>query len=255
LERYSAPIDPIELYAAAIDTSNFVECIAPLIRRSVPAIGDLLDIGAGGGQLGRALHDPGFRWTAVEPSENMRLRLAQFKDDARVVGSHWESADIKPGAHDTVLAANIPSSLQQPDALLMRCRAWARRTVVWVVPAQHGPHGLIFGGCLPAAWHGEDETPGIELVLRKLPRWRHPHVTALAEWTFSAVVPDLDVLATYLANRLGWPGSDSRRGELVEHLAGQAKPEPPGFRLEIPRRSAVLVWGYPWVNPLSVASD
>ena len=241
-------IEPLELYAAAIDTSDYVRSVAPAILQNVPAVGDLLDIGAGGGQLGRALRTPGGRWTAVEPSGTMRARLARIEDGPHVIGTGWEAANITDGRHDTVLAASVGASLQQTDAFLARCRAWARRTVVWVVHAQQGPHGLIFAGCLPAAWHGEDETPGVDIVLRNLAAASRPHMTTLIEWTFSAVVADLEQLANYLANRLGWTPSDSRRPQMADHLASQAKPDPAGYRLEIPRKSAVLIWGGPWVG-------
>lgn len=233
-------IDPVELYAAAIDTSDFVARVAPLIRQSVRDIGDLLDIGAGGGQLGRALRAPNSRWTAIEPASNMRALLLQLQHPPCVIAESWEAADVASGAHDTVLAANIAAPLQEPNAFLQRCRAWARRSVVWVVPAQHGPHGMCFAGCLPAAWHGEDETPGIDVVLRGLAPSARPHSIAFAEWTFSGILADVEALAIYLADRLGWP--QSRRPEMIAHLARQAKRDPRGYRLDIPRRSAVLVW-------------
>lgn len=235
-------IDPIELYAAAIDTSDFVAQVAPLIRQRTPAIGDLLDIGAGGGQLGWALREPGRRWTAVEPSPAMRRRLARFAAAVHIVNSPWQALAIEPRSYDTVLAANISALLEQPQEFLDRCHAWGRGTIIWVVPAQHGPHGLVFGGCLPATWHGEDETPGVEIVLRRLPHRDRPHAVAITAWTFSAVVTDLAVLAGYLADRLSWRGSDSRRQDLLNHLTRQAKPDAAGCRLEIPRRSAVLMW-------------
>jgi SAM-dependent methyltransferase len=236
----SGPIDPIELYAAGVDTSDYVAHVAPLIRQGVGEIGDLLDIGAGGGQIGAALRAPQRRWTAVEPSSNMRARLARLSAPPLVIAEGWELADLPIRGHDTVLAANIAAPLQEPNAFLARCLSWSRRSVVWVVPAQHGPHGLCFAGCLPAAWHGEDETPGVDLVLRGLAPSAQPHALAVAEWTFSGIVADVAELAAYLADRLGWP--PSRRSEMTAHLARQAKPDPRGYRLEIPRKSAILIW-------------
>ena len=60
-------IDPLELYAAAIDTSDYVSRVAPQVRRLVPEIRKLLDVGAGGGQLGASLQDHAFPWSAIEP--------------------------------------------------------------------------------------------------------------------------------------------------------------------------------------------
>jgi hypothetical protein len=238
----TSAFDPIELYAAAIDTSNYVERVAPLVRKHVPAIGHLLDVGAGGGQLGHALRETDCRWTAVEPTESMQLRLSRYRDDVEVIGCGWASADIRELEYDTVLAANIPPPLLQPEEFLSRCRRWARRTIVWVVPAQHGPHGLVFAGCLPAEWHGEDVTPGVDIVLEKLSKDSQPHAVASSDWTFSAYVPELGWLAAYLADRLGWAATDQRRPLLAEHLARQANTDTIGTRLDIPRKSAVLIW-------------
>jgi hypothetical protein len=233
-------IDPIELYAAGVDTSDYVARVAPLIRQSVGEIGDLLDIGAGGGQLGRALRAPDRRWTAIEPSARMRARLVRLDHCPHVLAGGWDAADVPAGAHDTVLAANIAAPLHETSAFLSRCLAWTRRAVVWVVPAQHGPRGMCFAGCLPAEWHGEDETPGVDIVLRALAPSAQPTSIALTDWTFSAVVPDLERLASYLADRLGWP--QARRPDLTAHLARQATRDAHGWRLDIPRKSAVLVW-------------
>jgi SAM-dependent methyltransferase len=234
-------IDPLELYASAIDTSDYVSRLVPQLRRLVPRVGRLLDVGAGGGQLGAGLQDRTFSWTAIEPSPGMLARLARLHTPPQIVAGRWEEAWVSPAAHDTVLAATMPAFFDHPQAFLARCRDWARRAIVWVVPAHAGPRGLIFAGCLPSEWHREDETPGIDLVLKALGGSR-PHEIAFVEWTFSGVVTDLPRLARYLADRLGWPPSDERRPRLLAHLQAQAKPDAQGLRLDIPRKSAVLAW-------------
>jgi SAM-dependent methyltransferase len=234
-------IDPLELYAAAIDTSDYVSRIAPQVRRLVPRVGRLLDVGAGGGQLGAALQDRAFSWTAIEPSPAMRRRLARLHTPPQAVAGRWEEAWVAPAGHDTVLAATMPAFFDHPQAFLARCRDWARRAIVWVVPAHAGPRGLVFAGCLPSEWHREDETPGIDLVLKGLGASR-PHDIVFVDWTFSGVVTDLPRLASYLADRLGWPRDDERRLRLLTHLQVQARPDAGGLRLDIPRKSAVLMW-------------
>lgn len=235
-------IDPLELYAAGIDTSDYVARVAPLIRAAVPQIGDLLDVGAGGGQLGSAVRDPLAVWTAIEPGLGMRKRLHAIVPPPRLVPTGWRDADLPQGCADTVLAANIAAPLTETGAFLSRCRAWARNSIVWLVPAQHGPRGLCLAGCLPKAWHGEDETPGVDIVLRNLRPRDQPIIVARADWTFSAVVPDLRRTAAYLADRLGWAAGDPRRTDLRNHLAAQAVPIADGHRLSVPRASALLVW-------------
>jgi SAM-dependent methyltransferase len=236
-------IDPLALYASAIDTSDYAANVAPLIRRRVPETGDLLDVGAGGGQLGAAIRDPAHRWTAIEPSPYMQSRLAALHPPPLVVAAGWAGADVGADTHDTVLAATMPATMDEPETFLARCRSWARRQVVWVVPAHAGPRGLCFAGCLPLEWHGEDETPGIDVTLRGLPPGSRPRHVDFVDWTFTGIVADLGELAGYLATRLGWPAADERRARLAAHLAAQATREAAGFRLEISRKSAVLVWG------------
>jgi hypothetical protein len=234
--------DALELYASAIDTSDYVARVAPVARRLVPDVGELLDVGAGGGQLGAALRKGDYPWSAIEPSPTMQARLVLLHSPPRLTRAGWEGADVAEAAHDTVLAATMPALFDQPEIFLAQCRTWARRTVVWVVPAHRGPRGLCFAGCLPSKWHGEDETPGIDIVLRGLASASRPHSIAFIDWTFSGVVNDLDALSAYLADRLKWPEADGHRVELSAHLAAQAQPDAAGVRLNIPRKSAVLVW-------------
>jgi SAM-dependent methyltransferase len=234
--------DPLELYASAIDTSDYVTRIAPLVRRLVPAVGELLDVGSGGGQLGAALRSQDHPWTAIEPSPTMIRRLTRLHSPPRLVAEGWQTAGIEPASYDTVLAATMPAFLEQPQSFLDRCLTWARRTVVWVVPAHARPRGLCFAGCLPSEWHREDETPGIDIVLGGLSTESRPHDIAFVDWTFSGVIADVPALAGYLADRLDWSSADERRPLLESHLARQARPHADGWRLDIPRKSAVLVW-------------
>lgn len=236
------PLDPLSLYAAGIDASDYVANVAPVVRRHVTAVGDLLDIGAGGGQLGGALRDPAATWTAVEPAPVMRARLAALDHGPVVHGCDWQDAALPARGCDTVLAANIPAPMTAPADFLARCRAWARRTIVWIVPAQHGPRGLCLAACLPPEWHGEDTTPGVDKVLAGLAPEDRPDVIEEVAWTFALPVDDLGAIATHLADRLGFPPDDPRRPALLDHLDAQLIHGPHGSRLDVAKVSAVLVW-------------
>lgn len=238
------PIDPLELYAAGIDTSDYVARVAPLVARAVGPIGDLLDVGAGGGQLGAALREPARRWTAIEPAPAMQRRLRLRPEPPQLIACGWEAAQPRRHGHGTVLAANMVGPLSAPSRFLAACRAWASRTIVWVVPAQNGPRGLCLAGCLPPEWHGEDETPGVEIVLAGLAAYERPRLAGQVDWTFSLVVPDVPRIAAYLADRLAWSAADPRRLALEERLRSAAVPVAGGFRLDVPRRSAILVWSF-----------
>lgn len=232
-------VDPLVLYATGISSSNYVANVGPLVATHVS--GDLLDIGSGGGQLGNAVRAGHHRWTVVEPSLAMIERTTRFSP-SQVFASGWESANIGEKAHDTVLAANIAAPVMTARPFLQRCRQWSRKKIVWVVPAQNGPRGLCLAGCLPAEWHKEDETPGIDIVLAQLSSGEKPSSIDFVDWTFSLVVSDIRGIGTYLADRLNWPSEGSRRRELAAHLTDRARPSREGYRLDVPRKSAVLAW-------------
>lgn len=237
----TAPLDPLALYASAIDTSDYVARVAPVIRRLAPEIGDLIDIGAGGGQLGSALHERGRRWIAIEPSPVMQARLAALPQPPEIMPHGWRDEALPRTPVDTVLAATMPGYLTDPAEFLARCRQSARRRIIWVVPAQNAPRGLICAACLPREWHGEDETPGIDLVLPRLGSDLPDRMDA-TDWTFSLDLPDLAAFAAFQADRLGWAPDDPRRPQLFDHLMKQAVPSGAGLRLSCHRRSAILVW-------------
>lgn len=236
--------DPLELYASGIDQSDYAARVARVIAAGTLPANDLLDVGAGGGQLGSALRGLGLnRWIALEPAPSMRARLRRLRRvPDRLIATGWEAVRGTDPRCDLVLAANVAAPLTQTQRFLDFSRAHARRDVVWVVPAQAGPRGLCLAGCLPQAWHGEDETPGVDLVLASLPETDRPHSIDCIDWTFRLCVDDLPALAHYLADRLDWPRRDGRRRELLSHLAAQGRAIPEGVELSVAKRSAILHW-------------
>lgn len=234
-------LDGLALYASAIDTSDYVARVAPEVRQLAPDTGALIDVGAGGGQLGAALRSPDHGWTAVEPSPVMQARLAARSAPPVVIPKSWQNATALLSPADTVLAATMPGYFGDAPAFLGWCRKLARRRVIWIVPAQQGPHGLILAACLPREWHREDETPGVDLVLPQLGA-DAPDQMTIVDWTFSLVTPDLPQLAAWMADRLGWAADDSRRAAIRAHLTAQAVATPQGLRLSCSRRSAILIW-------------
>jgi len=171
----------------------------------------------------------------------MQAQLTRREPAPVILPYAWDDVRLPGLRADTVMAASMPAPLSSPVSFLARCRAWATRNIVWVVPAQAGPRGLCLAGLLPREWHGEDETPAVDLVLAALGA-DQPNRLEATDWTFSLTTADLPPLAAYLADRLGWPREDDRRPELLAHLAMQAVPVSAGLRLDVPRRSAIFVW-------------
>jgi SAM-dependent methyltransferase len=234
--------DPLELYATGIDASDYTARVMPHLAAIAGGSGALLDLGAGSGQLGAQLRRRFGAWLAVEPGERMRARLrALHPAPEQIIDRGWEDLDLAPGSVDCALAANIAAPLTDARAFLAHCRRWSRDSIVWIVPAQHGPRGLCLAGCLPREWHGEDETPGVEVVRRQLGPDEMPRFDTVS-WTFTLPVADVDAVATYLADRLHWRGDDPRRAAISRLLAGRLRSDGQRQYLDVPRASAILVW-------------
>ena len=231
------------MYARGIDGSDFVVNVGRELQALPDLSGRLLDVGAGAGQLGASLLPWIFDWTAIEPDARMRRRLLALPEPpTQIIETGWEALSHSVDKYDCVLASNIAAPLTEPSKFLEWCRWRARRLVIWVVPAQHGPRGLCLAGCLPAQWHGEDETPGVQLVMSALGKENSPLECRIIPWTFSLTVDNVDEISTYLADRLFWAPDDARRPCLLHRLRQQARPIGGRFVLEVPRVSAILIW-------------
>jgi hypothetical protein len=169
-----------------------------------------------------------------------RLQMLNPAPD-EIIACGWEDLRLEPASVDCVLAANIAAPLTDARAFLARCRSWARDTIIWIVPAQQGPRGLCLSGCLPAEWHAEDETPGVEVVRQQLGAAEMPRFEPVP-WTFTLPVADVRAIACYLADRLEWAHTDPRRAAMANLLAERLRRSGPQQFLDVPRASAVLVW-------------
>lgn len=237
------PISSMSIYADGIDASDYVMKIAPAIRELVAETGDLLDVGAGAGQLGNALSNKQKQWVAIEPDAYMADRLSSYPHCTQVIMSGWEEVtELTHHTFDTVLAANMIAPQAAAVDFLKRCREWTRNTIVWIVPSQRGPKKICLTGCLLNKWLAEEQQTGYERVISQLAKADYPSHTLAVDWTFSYMAEDVDKVAAHLANQLGWELSDSRRGEMRDHLYQQAIKQPSGYLLKEPKQSSILIW-------------
>lgn len=237
-------LNPMAVYAEGIDASDYVKNLVPVIRDVLSDIGDLLDVGAGAGQLGSALHTHCRHWVAIEPDPYMCNRLSSCLRCTRVISGGWGDVHHLIGrSFDTVLAANMIAPQVDAVNFLERCRFWTRDAIVWVVPCQQGPKQFCLSGCLPAEWHGENGRSGYEQVIEQLPAADCPDYTLSVDWTFTYQTEDIGGVAEHMAARLGWTDKDTRRDDLYDHLYRSAKPSDiGGYQLEVPKQSAILIW-------------
>jgi hypothetical protein len=232
-------------YAEALDHSDYGAALATALRGETP--GSLLDIGAGAGHPVAPWLPSDARWTALEPNRYLRARLGRMRragrPNLRPLDARWEALPaLSLAQHQWAFAANIGATLTDPRALLGRMRVLARERVAWVVPAQHGPRRWCLAGALPAALHGEDETPALHRVLAALGS-EAPDDIRLAPWTFRACFVGLDAAFVHCATQLALPPGATCRDALAATLAATARPLPRGgLELAAPKVSALLIW-------------
>jgi len=233
-------------YARTLDRSDYGAAIAGVLSGAAPA--SLLDIGAGAGHPVASWLPASSVWTALEPNRYLRARLGRLgRAEARplrALNATWQALpQLAPPRHDWSWAANIGATLTHPRALLAMMRGLARERVVWLVPAQRGPRRWCLAGALPAALHGESETPGLERVLEALGAAQAPDAVLHASWSFRAAFASLEAGIDHCAERLALAPDARCRSAIAEHLAATATPLPGGgVELVAPKHSALLIW-------------
>ena len=141
----------------------------------------------------------------------------------------WRPAGMKPSVppdrHDTVLAATMPALFDEPEAVpralpeldhAARSSGSCRRTP--------GRAGCASPAACRANGMAKTKRPASISSCAACRRRRGREHVSFADWTFTGIVPDLDELAAYLADRLGWAAVDDRRARTAHAIsrAGQA---------------------------------
>lgn len=235
-------------YAAALDRSDYAMAAAAALRGMLGTPGSLLDIGAGAGHPVAAWLPPKVGWTAVEPNRYLRARLGRLRRTAhpalRPLNATWETLpQLALPPHEVALAANIGGPLSAPRALLASMRSRATSAVAWIVPAQRGPRRWCLSGALPATLHGEDDRPGVALVLEELGTVARPDRSTVFSWTFRAHFADAGEALAHCAAQLALTPDAPCHAALAAHLDSILRPLPEGgVELVAPKLSALLVW-------------
>ena len=92
--------------------------------RTLPPGMRLLDLGAAGGHLGRAVRDRCAFVAGVEPVEDLPGSAKTGYDDWRTTAA--ETAGDWPEPFDVVVCADVLEHLARPDDLLERIRSWLK---------------------------------------------------------------------------------------------------------------------------------
>ena len=205
---------PTDLPNTAVDLADYVRCVAPFIQNTLGEVGDLLDIGAGDGQLGLTLYTQCRHWVAIEPDPYMCNLLSSCLRCSRIIAGGWHEVHHLTGrSFDTVLAAHLPIPLTDVELFLQRCRHWTRDAIVWLVPA------------------------GIEL-LDQLPVMDQPAVMQTIDWSLTCQITDLADFAQQQAAQSAEYGFN----DLYDMLLRQSRQQDAGWQLMLPQQSTVLIW-------------
>lgn len=247
----SSPIwsDPeAAFYARGLAGSDYAEKVGPVLRRLLGRPTSLLDVGAGDGPFGRMLVGPDGRWTCVEPNRFMVESLArdQLHPPTQIIADVWQNLPLRGLAanelcHDAVLATNVGGPIGETLAFVGAMRRLARHTFCWSISAQNGPRKFCLSGFLPPELHGEDVTPGVDLVLDQLGSECQPERQERVEWSFRATFADFDAAERHFIYQFSLHGATQQRllyAWLREHLLQTDA----GWVASAPKTSAVLIW-------------
>lgn len=236
-----------EFYMEGISRSDYGQAVGGRLRELLGGQTELLDVGAGAGTMGLPLLTPGARWTAVEPSPFLAGYLnrhgVRWACRPAVIQATWQSlGQGEVPVHDAALAANTCGPLDDTRGFWRWMRSHARRVMVWVVPAQEGPHGVCLSGFLAPDLHGEDMTPPIRGVLERLGDDLKPDRMETVDWTFRYRFADHGTAKRYFQQRFNECGDHSRECALSAYLEENLKAVPGGVLASAPKRSACLIW-------------
>ena len=144
-----------ELYAQTIAQSGYADAVVPLLGGP---FADVLDIGAGSGELTHRVLSDGARWSAVEPQPAMQRRLHAQRPSLAPRGIElllypqtWQALPCDMVAH-TVLAANVGATHHEAARFFDAMRPRAQKNMLWVVAAQHGPSTFLCSGIFAARY-------------------------------------------------------------------------------------------------------
>lgn len=252
LAAQSGPVwadDAARFYLEGIEQSNYAQRVGGLLRDLLGDVSSLLDVGAGGGTLPASFLARSAHWTAVEPNAYLADALESLASREgfrlQVIRAVWQQLGQMPMApHDAVLAASMCGPLEQPEAFWQLLAPLCKRRMVWSVPAQRGPRQACLSGALPAALHGEDETPAVELILERLPSSLQPHAVHVADWTFSYRFADFSAADAWFQQRFNPDSHASIAAALRTHLEQVAVSEEQAVTIHVPKSSACLVWDF-----------
>ncbi len=241
--------DAARFYLEGIEQSNYAERVGGLLHSLLADTDSLLDVGAGGGTLPASFLSRSAAWTAVEPNAFLADALQDLGSREgfrlQVLRAVWQQlGELSLQPHDTVLAASMCGPLEQPEVFWKYLAPLCKRRMVWSVPAQRGPRQACLSGALPAALHGEDETPAVELILKRLPSSLQPHAVHVADWTFSYRFADFSAADSWFQQRFNPACRVSTGVALRAHLEQVAVNDGPAVIIHAPKRSACLVWDF-----------
>lgn len=234
-----------DLYAQTIAASGYAHAVVPLLGGPFD---DVLDIGAGSGELTRRVLSDGAVWRAVEPHAFMQKRLSEVADSLSVRGirlslfAHdWQC--LPPGiTADVVLAANLGATHHEPAAFFDEMRPRARKRMCWVVPAQAGPSTFCLAGFLPPDLHGADVQPAVERCLAGLGAAGQPREVVFANWTYRMFFPDVQSAQQFFLDRLSLLPASPRGQAVQAFVQHHLRPVNNGLEARCEKRSAVLHW-------------
>jgi hypothetical protein len=236
-----------DFYAHTMAESGYADAVVPLMGAPFT---EVLDIGAGSGELTRrALADRAV-WRAVEPNAAMQRHLMGHAPSLAERGIEvilhpqaWQHLPHTLTAA-TVLAANLGATHHQAAEFFDAMQPRAQRNMIWVVAAQNGPSTFCAAGFLPPELHRADMTPAVDRCVMDLGRHRQPHSIEYADWEYRVEFSDVAQAQHYFLQRLALDQQGSLGQALQRFVADHVKTSSLGVVASCRKRSAVMRWQF-----------
>lgn len=238
-----------ELYLKGIEQSDYADNVGSRLLELIGPQTQLLDIGAGVGTISRKILTENAGWTAIEPNaflvDQLTANASSWPYQLSVLPYCWQQLnEHELEIHDVSLAANTSGPMYDTKTFWHWQQSLTRRLMIWIVPAQNGPHGKCLSGFLPEHLHGEKVGSTLEASLEQLGPAMQPDTITMVDWTFRQSFADYQQANHYFQNTFN-PSAEPRLKEaLSKYLDEFLQSDGNAFFATAAKKSAVLIWHF-----------
>lgn len=237
------------LYLKGIEQSDYANNVGARLLELIGPQTQLLDIGAGVGTISREILAENASWTAIEPNaflvDQLKMHATSLPYQLSVLPYCWQQLNKHElEIHDVSLAANTSGPVYDTKTFWQWQRRLTRRLMIWIVPAQNGPHGKCLSGFLPEHLHGEKIGSSLNGIVEQLGPAMQPDTITMVDWTFRQSFADYHQANDYFQNTFNQSAEPWLAEALSKYLDEFLQSDGNAFYATAAKKSAVLIWQF-----------